>query len=124
MSTSAVNGAFFPAINVEGLASRPQVQGGSLKQLGGTLIGAVETLQGMILKIQDVVHMVFAEILGRLASIMTCFQSFRVCMDKLEEAFCPKPVASPDLGATIKQILASLSFVPIPVPPRDRPDVS
>jgi vacuolar-type H+-ATPase subunit D/Vma8 len=114
MSTAVVSGVSIPTIHVEGQAPNSQTQGGSLRQLSGTLIGAVSTFQEMIMKVQNVVQMVFAELMGRLASIMLSLQSFSVSMEKLEEAFCPKPVASPDLGASIKQILASLSEMALP----------
>lgn len=117
MSTSSVNnGASFPTTQVEDLPTEPQVQGSSMRQLGGTLISSVEKLQAMMLKVQNVVQMIFAELFGRLASIMASFRSFSVCIEKLEEAFCPKPVSSPDLGTSIKQILASLNGISVPLP--------
>lgn len=88
----------------------PQIQGESLRQLSGTLVSAVETFQAIIQKIQNVVQMVFAELLERLSSIMSCFQSFNVAIAKLEEALSPKPVVAVDLGTSIKQILASINL--------------
>jgi hypothetical protein len=110
-----------PTISVEGLAQLPQIQGGSLQQLGGTLVTAVETFQAIVLKIQKVVQLVFAELLERLSSIMSCFQSFNAAIAKLEEALSPKPVVAIDLGTSIKQILASLN---LPVAPTGSASVS
>jgi hypothetical protein len=106
---NSTNGMSFPIINLESLGAQQNVQSGSLGRLRGTLVGIVEKIREMILKIQNVVHMVFAELLGRLTSMALGFQSFSVCIEKLEETFCPRPVASPNLGDSIKQFVASLN---------------
>lgn len=96
--------------------SAEQVMSGfSVGNLGGTLTESVGKIQGLIVKIQNVVQMVFDELLARLALIMTCCTSFSVCISNLQEAFCQKPVASPALGETFKQFMATLNATPVPV---------
>ena len=121
MSTSTVGGSPALAINLEGLIPPPPFSGSTIGQLGGSLTEAVEKFQAMVLKVQNVVQMIFAEFLGRLSSIMSCMQSFSVCIGKLEEAFCPKPIVSPALGESLKAFLASLNATPIPVQSQLRP---
>lgn len=113
MSTPITTGAptsVYPEIspNVQPAPSQPQES--SLRKLGGTLQSAVHGFRELILKVQNVVQMIFAEILGRLTSIASCFDTFSICIRNLEDAFCPKPVTSPDLMQNLKQVLSSLSF--------------
>jgi hypothetical protein len=126
MSTSPTNGATTPtsfSFNVFPTSAPASSQGSSLEGLGDTLRNSVHGFQEMVLKVYTVVQKVFAEILKRLSLIVSGFDLFSVCMKKMGEAFGPTPIASPDLGTTLKQILASLNISGTPTTPMGTPTV-